>query len=160
MYLIGVVAMSLDSCIAKNGQLPWHYKEDFSYFKKLTLDSTIILGRKTWDSLPTKPLPRRNNVVITRTLQQEHFFPNTYFTTLENLDNVIRPLKEPHFLIGGSIVFKELWNYIKEFHVTHIQETVENGDIFFPKERLYEDFKEFNTIKLSDKCIMKHYLRF
>ncbi len=153
MKLIGVVAVSLNNCIGKQGTIPWRYPEDFKYFRSLTLDSTVIMGRKTWDSLPAdkRPLPRRNNVVITRTPPNEHSYPNTFFTTLENLDKIVRPLKEPHF--------KELSHCIQEFHVTYVQDVVEGGDTFFQKEILNE-FKEFNTIKLSDKCIVKRYNRF
>ena len=50
--------------IGKNGQLPWHIIEDLKNFKLLTKNSTIIMGRKTWDSLPIKPLPERENIVL------------------------------------------------------------------------------------------------
>ena len=50
--------------IGLNGQLPWHISEDLKNFKKITSNSTIIMGRKTWDSLPKKPLPNRENIVM------------------------------------------------------------------------------------------------
>ena len=59
-------AQDYDGGIGKNGQLPWYIPEDLKNFKKITLDSTIIMGRKTWDSLPFKPLPNRRNIVISR----------------------------------------------------------------------------------------------
>ena len=61
-----IVAISANGVIGKDGDLPWHYSEDLKRFKQLTLDSTIIMGRNTWDSLPRKPLPKRRNIVITR----------------------------------------------------------------------------------------------
>ena len=51
--------------IGYKGQLPWHIPEDLQNFKKLTLNSTILMGRKTWESLPIKPLPRRRSIVLT-----------------------------------------------------------------------------------------------
>ena len=53
--------------IGKDGKLPWHISEDLKNFKSLTLHSTIIMGRKTWESLPIKPLPDRNNIVLSKT---------------------------------------------------------------------------------------------
>ena len=53
--------------IGQDGKLPWHISEDLKNFKALTLNSTIIMGRKTWDSLPIKPLPNRKNIILSRT---------------------------------------------------------------------------------------------
>ena len=50
--------------IGANGKLPWHVAEDLINFKSLTINSTVIMGRKTWESLPIKPLPKRNNIVL------------------------------------------------------------------------------------------------
>ena len=52
--------------IGKNGKLPWHISEDLKNFKKLTTGHTIIMGRKTWDSLPVKPLPNRKNIILSK----------------------------------------------------------------------------------------------
>ena len=59
-------AQEHDGGIGKNGRLPWHIPEDLKNFKKITLNSTIVMGRKTWDSLPFKPLPKRKNIVFSR----------------------------------------------------------------------------------------------
>ena len=58
--------MNADGVIGKAGTTPWHYSADLRRFKRTTLDSTVVMGRKTWDSLPFKPLPQRQNIVITR----------------------------------------------------------------------------------------------
>ena len=57
--------------IGKDGKLPWHISEDLQNFKKITSNSTIIMGRKTWDSLPFKPLSNRRNIVLSRTKQNQ-----------------------------------------------------------------------------------------
>ena len=57
-------AQDLNGGIGKKGKLPWHISEDLKNFKKITLNSTVIMGRKTWDSLPFKPLPKRRNIVL------------------------------------------------------------------------------------------------
>ena len=70
-----IVAMTEDGVIGLGGTLPWHYSADLKRFKRVTLNSTIIMGRKTWDSLPIQPLPERQNIVITRnkSLEVEHY---------------------------------------------------------------------------------------
>ena len=57
-------AQDTNNAIGRNGTLPWHFSEDLKNFKKLTMGHVIIMGRKTWDSLPFKPLPNRQNIVI------------------------------------------------------------------------------------------------
>jgi dihydrofolate reductase len=61
-----ILAMARNGVIGKDGAIPWHISEDLKRFKALTLGKTVVMGRKTWDSLPRKPLPGRRNVVVTR----------------------------------------------------------------------------------------------
>ena len=61
-----LVATSPENVIGKDNAIPWHYSEDLKRFKRLTIGKTVIMGRKTWESLPLKPLPDRRNIVITR----------------------------------------------------------------------------------------------
>jgi dihydrofolate reductase len=64
--IVLVVAIAKNGVIGKNGVIPWHISDDMKRFKALTLGHTVVMGRKTWDSLPKKPLPGRINVVVTR----------------------------------------------------------------------------------------------
>lgn len=64
--IVLVVAIADNGVIGNNGALPWHISEDMKRFKALTMGHTVVMGRKTWDSLPRKPLPGRVNVVVTR----------------------------------------------------------------------------------------------
>ena len=61
-----IVARGLNNVIGVSGQLPWRLKSDLMFFKQVTLGSPIIMGRKTWESLPRRPLPDRENIVMTR----------------------------------------------------------------------------------------------
>ena len=61
-----IVAVAENGVIGVNGALPWHIPEDLKRFKALTLGKPMIMGRKTWDSLPRRPLPGRTNIVVTR----------------------------------------------------------------------------------------------
>ena len=89
--------------IGKNGQLPWHISEDLKNFKKITLDSTIIMGRKTWDSLPFKPLPKRRNIVLSSS-------DISNIEVYHNVENCIEILKKESiskiFIIGGASIYK------------------------------------------------------
>ena len=71
--------------IGKNGKLPWHVSEDLKNFKKITLNSTVIMGRKTWESLPVKPLPNRENIVLSKTLVAEVLTFKLYEECIKNL---------------------------------------------------------------------------
>src|SRR3954468_23047329 len=96
-----IVAMSLNRVIGKDNALPWHLPEDLRWFKKLTTGNVIIMGRKTWDSIG-KPLPNRENVVLTRSGRA---IPGA---------RTIRSLEELHaendprdyFIIGGAQIFE------------------------------------------------------
>jgi dihydrofolate reductase len=64
--IVLVLAVAQNGIIGKKGAIPWHISDDMKRFKALTLGHTVVMGRKTWDSLPKKPLPGRINVVVTR----------------------------------------------------------------------------------------------
>ena len=66
MQITLIAALAQNRIIGNANQIPWHIPEDFAFFKRYTTDKPIIMGRKTWDSLPRKPLPNRRNIVITR----------------------------------------------------------------------------------------------
>ena len=84
-------AQEHDGGIGKNGQLPWHIPEDLKNFKKITLNSTIVMGRKTWDSLPFKPLPKRKNIIFTKNI----------IDGVETYDNINEYIK---IFIGTNII--------------------------------------------------------
>src|SRR5215470_18701707 len=71
MEIIIIAAMAENRVIGKNNTLPWSLKEDMAHFKELTLGWPCIMGRKTWESLPKRPLPGRPNIVVSRTLPAE-----------------------------------------------------------------------------------------
>ena len=122
-------AQDLNGGIGKNNQLPWHISEDLKNFKKITLDSTIIMGRKTWDSLPFKPLPNRRNIVLTSTE-----IPNV--EVYNNINDCIKKLEKESalkiFVIGGASIYKHFFNYATHLHITFINIPSKDLDTFFP----------------------------
>ena len=135
--------------IGKNGKLPWHISEDLKKFKTLTLNSTIIMGRKTWDSLPIKPLPKRNNIVLSSTKQPG-------ITTYNSLDNCLAGLKKQQiqkvFIIGGRSIYKIFFNLADFLHISFINLIKEGVNEFFPisLDKIQLEFKKKDSKKISE----------
>ena len=127
-----IVAVDENWGIGYNGDLLEHIPEDLKYFKTLTDGNTIIMGRKTWDSLPKKPLPNRFNVVITS--QERHFEEMTAFIPFsEAVSRLKHSLKEDdQFIIGGGQIYKELLPYCDKVYVTKIFKNHNQVDTYFP----------------------------
>ncbi len=123
-----IVAMTADGVIGLNGTLPWHYSEDLKRFKKITLNSTVIMGRKTWESLPIKPLPKRQNIVLTHSNlpQVEHY---------SSIDDAIEnAIFGKIWFIGGSAVYKSAISYCQFIDVTYVPDSFnQTGLVRFPK---------------------------
>ena len=115
--------------IGKDGQLPWHISEDLKNFKSLTLNSTIIMGRKTWDSLPIKPLPKRKNIILSRTKESSR----TIYKTFEECMNKIKKQNlDKIFVIGGRSIYQLFFNYADYLHITNVQLINKQINEFFP----------------------------
>ena len=126
-----IVAVDENWGIGYNGDLLEHIPEDLKYFKAITTGSTVIMGRKTWDSLPKKPLPGRLNIVITSTPRENE--ENVKFMTLEEAMAyaiVCRP--QNVFIIGGGAIYEKLLPICKRVYVTKIYKSHENVDTYFP----------------------------
>ncbi|MDT8858663.1 dihydrofolate reductase [Alkalihalobacillus sp. MEB130] len=124
-----VVAMDQNRVIGKDNQLPWHLPADLAFFKKVTTGHTIVMGRKTYESIG-RPLPKRRNVVLTRDEQYKAEGCDVVHTVEAVLD--IAQQEDECFVIGGTEVFKLFWEHVDRLYVTYIDETFE-GDTFFPE---------------------------
>ncbi len=160
--MIGIVAMNKDRCIGKGNDLPWHYSADLKLFKKRTLNGTIVMGRKTWDSLPRKPLPKRDNVILTRQppllVGAYSLAKRVHVTDLAGLDQVLAGLPEPHFVIGGRQIYELLQDRVDQYWVTLVPDKVEDGDVFFPFA-LEGAWREAERNDLPEGCILLRYTR-
>lgn len=124
-----IVAMSENRVIGKNNQLPWHLPADLKHFKNITLGNSILMGRKTYESIG-RPLPNRTNLILTR---------NTHYTAKEcvivrSLEDAIKEAAERQqllFIIGGAELFNAYLARATQLHLTLIHHTFE-GDTFFP----------------------------
>lgn len=130
MTLALIVAHDPDLVIGKEGTLPWHYSEDLKYFKRTTMGHPLLMGRGVFEELDEKPLPGRENVVLSRTRNYGHV--PTFSSIDESLD-YLRPA-DMVFVIGGGEIYRQTLSKADKLFVTEIHETFD-GDTFFPEYR-------------------------
>lgn len=137
--IIIIAAMAENRVIGNNNQLPWNIKEDLQRFKQLTKYHPIIMGRKTYESLPKKPLPRRLNCILTRNenyKQDKAFTFSTLESCIESLKNE-KPEKNKIdyskiFICGGQSIYQQALEIADKIELTIIHQNY-SGDTFFPK---------------------------
>lgn len=127
--LIMIAAVSLNNGLGKDNKMIWHLPDDFKHFKRLTTGHPIIMGRKTFESLPGI-LPNRSHIIITR---QKGYKPKGVIV-VHSLEDAIKliPAGEDGFIIGGGEIFKEAMPYADKLEITRVYASFE-ADAFFPE---------------------------
>lgn len=125
-----IVAVSEDWGIGKNNDLLWNISEDLKRFKRLTTGNTIIMGKKTWESLPRRPLPGRKNVVLTD--NQKEIIEGA--VTCYSIDDAISKCgkQEEVFIIGGGSIYRQFMPVADKLYITHVHSKAP-ADIYFPE---------------------------
>ena len=131
-----IFACDMNNAIGKDGDLPWRQSTDLQHFKKITLGGTIVMGRKTWESLPGR-LPDRRHLVMTRG-NREDVDTITYQEVLQ------LSKEEEIFIIGGGEIYTLFLPHVDKIHRTIIHCKVDNADTFAP-EINSEIFKVSNS---------------
>jgi dihydrofolate reductase len=132
---VGPVARSLNGVIGRDNDLPWRLKSDLAIFKACTMGKPVIMGRKTWDSLPRKPLPGRMNIVLSR----DGSFEPPQAVVCESFLEALQMAKEQAAedcvdevcVIGGRALFETALPKARRLYLTEVQAEVE-GDVSFP----------------------------
>ena len=132
---VGPVARSLNGVIGRDNDLPWRLKSDLQIFKACTMGKPVIMGRKTWDSLPRKPLPGRMNIVLSR----DGSFDPSQAVVCESFLEAVQMAKEQAAedgvdevcVIGGRALFETALPKARRLYLTEVQAEVE-GDVSFP----------------------------
>ena len=121
-----LVAVSPEGIIGKDNSIPWHYSVDLKRFKRLTLGKTVIMGRRTWESLPVKPLPDRRNIVITRSsLDNVECF--------SSIDDALATCEGDVWFIGGAGIYQEALGKADIIDMTLVPDNVSGeGCVRFP----------------------------
>jgi dihydrofolate reductase len=125
-----IVAVSDDWGIGKNNELLWHIPGDLRRFKKLTLGKCVIMGKKTWESLPRKPLPGRKNIVLTDKPGECIECSVTAYSISDALSNCDKD--QEVFVIGGGSVYRQFMPVADRLYITHVHKKAP-ADIYFPK---------------------------
>ena len=133
-----IVAKAKNNVIGKDNKLIWHLSEDLKRFKKLTTGHTIIMGRKTFESLG-RVLPNRKHVILCNDKQLNIDDENVEIIDDINLLEKYEKSEEENFVIGGATIYKLLMPKAKKMYITQIDKDFE-GDVFFPEI----DLKEWN----------------
>ena len=124
-----IAAVSINNVIGNNNKLIWKLSNDLKRFKNLTTNHSVIMGRKTFESLPN-PLPDRNNIVITR--DTNYSKPNIQVcSSIENAINLTKTDTQP-FIIGGAEIYSQTINIVDKIELTRVHEEFD-GDAYFPE---------------------------
>jgi dihydrofolate reductase len=145
-----IVAQAENRAIGLNGDMPWHLRGDLKRFKTLTMGHPVVMGRRTWESLPKRPLVGRRNIVFS---QSEDFAPegaevvrsaNDLFDLLHNCDEEV-------FIIGGGRIYNMLMPWVNRLYITWVHKEFPEADTFFPVIDLSEFTKVNETERMTDE---------
>lgn len=137
-----IVACDSNWGIGYKGDLLFRVRKDLERFQELTTGHIIVMGRKTYESLPKGALPDRTNVVLTR---KKSYDPNNRKVVVEsNVERIINHYQsgvqeKDLWIIGGTEIYKQFIPYVDEFHITQIHKEAEKVDTYFPIEDILED---------------------
>ena len=166
-----VVAVDKNYGIGRNNKLLAHIPEDLKNFKRLTANSIVIMGRKTYESLPNKPLPKRVNIVISSNVDEDLIFEvkedGAIFIRLNDAKKMLEHISEYNcpldiYIIGGGMIYKELLPYCEKVYLTKIYHAYDDVDTYFPNiENVPEwelaissDIREYNNTEYQF-CLYK-----
>jgi len=139
-----IVALNSQGVIGKDNKIPWFYKGDLKFFKEQTSGHVVIMGRKTWESLPPKmrPLPNRVNIVVSSKSPMEIGMENISPTCMmaHDMNDALKAAAEfgagkDIWLIGGASIYEEGMKIANEMLISHVPDELPNTDgcVLFPK---------------------------
>lgn len=129
-----IVAAAQNNVIGQQGNMPWRLPTDLKYFKEKTMGKPIIMGRKTWESIGMRPLPKRSNIIISR--QKDFSAPGAHvFKSLEEAlefaqNEALAMQVEEIFVIGGGNIYQQVLPYANKIFLTRVMASMP-GDTFF-----------------------------
>lgn len=131
-----IVALARNRAIGQDNHLLYSLPDDMRHFRQLTTGHTIIMGRRTFQSLPKGALPNRRNIILTRSKKQFDS-AESYHSLQEALTHCAE--SEQVFIIGGASVYQEALPLAHKLYITEIEDTPQQADTFFPS---YDNWKE------------------
>ena len=153
-----IVAIANDNVIGKDNKLIWHLPEDLKRFKSLTTEHTIIMGRKTFESLG-RILPNRKHVILCNDMEMN--IDNENVEILEDISMLKNYIDsdEENFVIGGATIYKLLMPYADKLYITKINESFD-GDVYFPEinENEWQEVKREKGLKNEENPFDYEYI--
>lgn len=152
--MIAAVGRNLE--LGKGNDLIWHFKEDMKFFKETTTGSSVIMGRKTFESLP-KALPNRKNIVITN--NSDYVADGGY--VVNSIEKALELAGDNAFIIGGGNIYSQFLPLADKIYLTEIEDECADADTYFPqfdKNDYTADFiaeYEVNDIRFKHICYTK-----
>ena len=136
--IAAVVAVDSNYGIGSNNELLAHIPEDMKHFKEVTTGGTVVAGRKTYDSLPKKPLPNRTNIIITskadvpEVIDDDVLISNMEYIKVWLTDDKLISENNGIYVIGGGMIYKDLLPFCERVYITKILHAYDNVDTYFP----------------------------
>lgn len=143
-----IVAQAENRAIGLNGDMPWHLSGDLKRFKALTMGHPVVMGRRTWESLPKRPLVGRRNIVFS---QSDNFAPEgaEVVRSVNDLFNLLRDCDDEIFIIGGGRIYYMLMPFTQRLYITWVHKEFPEADTFFP----IIDLSEFTKVNETECMI-------
>jgi dihydrofolate reductase len=156
--------MSEERVIGIDNQLPWHLPADLGWFKQNTLNKPVVMGRKTWESLPFRPLPGRANVIVTRDKSYQPLNkkgePVSDAILVGSVDEAIEVAKKKQFselmFIGGAMLYEQVLEQVDCLYLTWVQGEFK-GDAWFPEIDFSQWQETFRQDNEPDEKNSHHY---
>ena len=126
-----IVAIAENYAIGKKGDLLCHMPTDLKHFKEITSGKTVMMGERTFFSLPKHPLPNRRNIVLTDVAGKTFEGAEAVYS----IDEMVKCIQgeEEAFVLGGGMVYRQMMPLVDKLYITHIHHSWEDADTFFPE---------------------------
>ena len=143
-----IVAQAENRAIGLGGDMPWHLGGDLRRFKALTMGHPVVMGRRTWESLPKRPLAGRRNIVFS---QSENFSPEgaEVVRSVNGLFQLLRDCDDEVFIIGGGRIYRMLMPWVDRLYVTWVHREFPEADTYFPTI----DLSEFTLVHQTERML-------
>lgn len=142
--LFSIVAAARDGAIGKGGDMIWHLREDLRHFKHVTMGHPVIMGRRTFESLPKGALPGRRNIVVSR--NPDFSAPDVEVASSFEDAVALCESSEIPFIIGGEQIYRQSFPFVTRLYLTRIEADCPEADTFFPEI----DMNEWKVIEESE----------
>ncbi len=155
--IIGIVAISTNFAIGKDGRLPWHFGADLKHFKNTTTGHAVVMGSNTFRAIG-RPLPNRLNLVLSRSAQIDTAENLIFLRSEQEALDLAKYLNRDLFVIGGSKTYAEFADAIEAWIVTRVPVEVKDADAFMPADFL-DGFAKVETEQIGEGLTVETFRR-